>query len=445
MTLISRRSFIAFLAAALAQVRGWAQGLARVDWVWLGACTADGITIKAHAQPGASLQLLAAIRDAPEGSPSVRRTAVADDNGVATFVLDNLQPRARYRYTVGAEGTAPLAGSFRTFAEGPLSFRAVFSSCATSGSRSAVFTHIRAQQPDLFFHMGDLHYRNIRTNEPVRFARAFQEVLTSPTQSELFRNVPVAYTWDDHDYGPDNSDRTSPSRAAALASYRVFVPHYPMETASESTIHQAFTVGRVRVLMTDNRSARSSALIRPSERTMLGQVQLAWLLDELEKARDAPLVIWVNTVPWITKRNEAITEGWAPYAAERRTIADAILRLGLTGRLLMLSGDAHMLAIDDGTNSEYAAGAAAGQRGFVVAHAAPLDRWPRLKGGRYSHGQVASNGQFGVLDVVDDGDSVRVEIQGWRGASPVPGMRIAFTCRDGRCLAPVTTAPDGAG
>jgi hypothetical protein len=104
-----------------------------------------------------------------------------------------------------------------------------------------------------------------------------------------------------------------------------------------------------------------------------------------------------------------------------------------------------MLAIDDGSNSEYAAGAPSGQRGFVVAHAAPLDRWPRLKGGRYSHGQIAANGQFGVLDVVDDGETVRVEIQGWRGASPVPGMRIAFTCLDGRCTAPVTTAPAGAG
>src|SRR5262245_33283919 len=57
-TLISRRSFIAFLAAALAQVRGWAQGLPRVDWAWVGGCTAEGVTIKAHARPGATLQLL---------------------------------------------------------------------------------------------------------------------------------------------------------------------------------------------------------------------------------------------------------------------------------------------------------------------------------------------------------------------------------------------------
>jgi phosphodiesterase/alkaline phosphatase D-like protein len=444
MRLLSRRSFLALLAAMLAQVRGWAQLRPAVDWVWSGACTADGVTIKAHARPGAMILLVASPLDTAAVSSTVTRAAVADANGVATFVLGDLEERTRYGYSVSTEGTAALEGTFRTFSNRALSFRAVFASCAGSGSRSAVFTQMRAQQPDLFFHMGDMHYRNIARNLPALYARAYQDVLTSPTQSQLYRNVPIAYMWDDHDYGPDNSDGTSPSREAALASYRVFVPHYPMDARSESTIHQAFTIGRVRVIMTDTRSARSSPRVGAAERTMLGERQLAWLLEELEDAADAPLVLWVNTIPWITKRNEATDEGWAPYDVERRTIADAIVRLRLSDRLVMLSGDAHMLAIDDGTNSEYSLNASQGSKGFVVAHAAPMDRWPRIKGGNYSHGQVAANGQYGVLDVVDEGERVQVTIQGWRGGSPVPGMRLSFTCADGRCTAPVVT-PAAAG
>ena len=205
-----------------------------------------------------------------------------------------------------------------------------------------------------------------------------------------------------------------------------------MDARSEATIHQAFSVGRVRFLITDTRSARSPRTVPAAERTMLGRDQLAWLLAELQKASDAPLVIWINTVPWITKRNEATIEGWAPYAVERRIIADAIKRHGLTRRLLMLSGDAHMLAIDDGTNSEYATGAASGDRGFVVAHAGPMDRYPRIKGGRYSHGQIAQNGQFGVLDVVDDGRSVQVTIQGHRGGGARLGHATPVHLRGGR-------------
>jgi hypothetical protein len=45
----------------------------------------------------------------------------------------------------------------------------------------------------------------------------------------------------------------------------------------------------------------------------------------------------------------------------------------------MISGDAHMVAIDDGTNSDYADG---GGGGFPVFHAGALDRSSSVKGGR---------------------------------------------------------------
>jgi hypothetical protein len=76
----------------------------------------------------------------------------------------------------------------------------------------------------------------------------------------------------------------------------------------------------------------------------------------------------------------------------------------------MLSGDAHMLAIDDGTNSDYADG---GGAGFPVMHAAALDSTPSLKGGPYSHGAFPGTGQFGLMTVTDsDGDVIHVSWQG---------------------------------
>ena len=86
----------------------------------------------------------------------------------------------------------------------------------------------------------------------------------------------------------------------------------------------------------------------------------------------------MNTVPWITKRDESTKEGWAPFARERRRIADAIVRLGLVERLVMLGGDAHVLAMDDGTHSQYSTVPGAPARGFVVAHAARLRLQGRL-------------------------------------------------------------------
>jgi alkaline phosphatase D len=217
--------------------------------------------------------------------------------------------------------------------------------------------------------------------------------------------------------------------------YRQFVPHYPLEAGGRLGIHQAFTIGRVRVIMTDSRSQRGPSRGASQGRTMLGAGQLRWLMGELSSAASAPLVIWVNTVPWIASPGSG-SDNWGSYAREREEIANHIDALGLTRRLLMLSGDAHMVAIDDGTHSNYATGNGRGQRGFVVMHAAPLDRRTSVKGGPYSHSVSARRGQFGIVDIIDDGASLTVELGGRdRGGNPIPGMRLALSCDGQQCAA----------
>jgi phosphodiesterase/alkaline phosphatase D-like protein len=214
--------------------------------------------------------------------------------------------------------------------------------------------------------------------------------------------------------------------------YRQLVPHYPLESAGESGIYQAFSLGRARVILTDSRSQRDP-VAGASRRSMLGRRQLQWLKDQLASAVGAPLVVWVNPVPWIAGPG-AGGDTWVSYAAERADIANHIERLGLTSKLIMLSGDAHMVAIDNGSHSNYATGAARGGRGFVVVHAAPLDRATSVKGGPYSHGVARHRSQFGLLEVTDDGATLAVEVSGRDVAGrALPGMRLSLRCADGRC------------
>ena len=115
------------------------------------------------------------------------------------------------------------------------------------------------------------------------------------------------------------------------------------------------------------------------------------------------LLVWVNTVPWIVADGDG--DGWGQFAAERSLIAERIAALGLGPRMAMMSGDAHMLAFDDGRNNAHG--------GFVVAQAAPLDRFSSTKGGPYSHAPAAQrNGQFGVLRVTDDGTDADLPLPG---------------------------------
>ncbi len=125
------------------------------------------------------------------------------------------------------------------------------------------------------------------------------------------------------------------------------------------------------------------------------------------------------------------------YADERSALARRITSLGLQSRLVMLSGDAHMLAFDDGRNNV--------NGGFVVAQSGPLDRFVRPKGGPYSHEPpVQKNGQFATLQVEDTGTVLTATLQGHRhlgsGRSVlVPETRLQLRCAGGRCeLVPPT-------
>jgi hypothetical protein len=123
-------------------------------------------------------------------------------------------------------------------------------------------------------------------------------------------------------------------------------------------------------------------------------------------------VVWVSPSPWIGP-DEPGNDTWAGFPDERRRLAELIERSGIEN-LVMLAGDAHMVGLDDGTNSGYGRD---GGGGFPVAHGAALDRPGGVKGGPYSHGAFPGAGQFGVLRVDDDGTEVRVELSGrtWTG------------------------------
>jgi phosphodiesterase/alkaline phosphatase D-like protein len=396
-----------------------------VVWVWSGAVTTNSAVVKARLEPTVRQARLRVSSIAePESVIAVPANGFsqADSDGVVTFPVSGLKPGTEYRYVVETNGGLGLEGRFQTFVDGPMSFRLGFASCATTGSNHPIFDTLRNLNPLLFIHMGDFHYEDIKQNDPSLFRRAYDRVLTSPRQGAFYRSTPIAYVWDDHDFGPNDADGTSPSKPAALKTYQQCVPHYPLSPVNGEvkTIQQAFTIGRVRFLITDSRAERVPEDQEDGpEKTMLGKDQLEWLRRELKATRGRyPLVVWVNGVPWITKNEPGSDHGWEPYSHERTLIADMIKEFGLVDHLLMLSGDGHMVAIDDGTNSNYASDRASNERAFPVIHAAPLHRYPRVKGGPYSHGVYAPKRwfpliqakQFGLMDLEDDGRRIRIEL-----------------------------------
>jgi hypothetical protein len=103
-----------------------------------------------------------------------------------------------------------------------------------------------------------------------------------------------------------------------------------------------------------------------------------------------------------------------------------------------------MVAIDDGTHSNFATHGVAGEKGFPVMHAAPFDRYARPKGGPYSHGVAGrrilfgliSIQQFGLAEIRDDGEVLEVSLTGRneRGGL-LRGMSLELRCDEQGCRA----------
>lgn len=392
--------------------------------MWSGAVTTESarVKVKAATDQVPVLRLTSPGGSTRELAPSGRVSA--DNNAwVLDYWIDGLQPDSAYAYDVSGEG-----GKFRTPPAGPSSFTVALGSCAETGSEHPVFLTIARHEPLFFLHTGDFHYEDIAVNDVNVFHRAYARALQSKAQSAVFRNMAVAYMWDDHDFGPNNSDSSSPSREASRRAYRVNVPHYPLVVAGNGAIHHAFTVGRVRFIMSDMRSERSPLNVPEGPaRSMLGAEQKAWLKKEMLAARDThALIVWVNSVPWIgTDSGSENEDRWTGFTTERAELA-AFFEENKITNLCIVSGDAHMIAIDDGTNNRYGPSAAPGA---PVFQAAALDRRGSVKGGPYSHGTFPGPGQFGLLRVTDNGGAeVRVEMSG-RNHEDKELVRHAFTVR----------------
>lgn len=418
---------------------------------WSGAITPHSAVVKAKLRHHGEEAWLLVDPDPAFRNPARIGPVLSDSNhaDVVAFGLDHLRPETVYHYMLEVRGIreATKAGKFTTFPRGPAWFRFAFASCGRTGSTNASYEMIRRNDPLFFLCTGDFHYEDIRTNRVEKFWHAYDKVLASPVQARLYREVPLVYVWDDHDYCGNNSDDRAAARPEARAAYGDYIAHYPFAfEGSEAPIAQAFEVGRAKFLVTDLRSQRepSNAREGPSK-TMLGTAQKEWLKAQLLAANGRfPLIFWVSSVPWSGSAHTnhywavgtnqfgrihhadldyaqrhghrhhapAGVDSWAAYTTERREIADFIRSNHIRG-LVLLHGDMHALAADNGSNTDFST--AGGGHGFPLFAAAPLDREWSLKGGPYSEGVYKPSkgeGCFGLVDVRDLGDRILVHFSG---------------------------------
>lgn len=374
--------------------------------LWLGALTSTSITAAARMSlSSASVRLVATA-----GQTVLRGDPAATVGNITKLTIAGLTPDTSYVATVEADGNAAagISGAFKT---APTSggFTVAFGGDVSEKSNHVVFDTIRNLAPLMFIHLGDAHYNNVIVNSQANYRAVFDELAANPRQALLYRTIPTAYVWDDHDFSDNNSDSTAVNKSASAAVYRARVPHYALPDATG--VWQTFDIGRIRFVLTDQRSAASvNSATDNASKSMLGAAQKTWFKGLLS-ASPGKLIVWFCPRAFGGVAT-AGADHWGGFTAERLELADHI-HANCAGRVVVLSADAHALAIDDGSHHAYAAGGLEPLRTF---QAAPLDRTPDsviYGSAQYSAGWFNANGQFGTMQIVDAGGST-IDVT-WRG------------------------------
>jgi PhoD-like phosphatase len=383
-----------------------------VQVFWSGALAPHSITVKARMSAALDSVRLAYCPAPCWSGPvySAYTTTDSISDFVATFTLDGLLPDREYQYRFEVGGMIDAAterlGRFRTPADAPADFSFVFGSCNGMGTHP-VWQAMRERDPLFFLSTGDLHYRDPNSAQVDAHRDPYREdILSFSPMKDLLHEVPIAYMWDDHDFCGNGSDASFLGKTSAAQAYREYVPHYPLHDAIG--IHQSFTIGRVHFILSDLRSSKTAE-------SMMSNAQFAWLLGEFLYARDNGLVAaWVTPLTW---NSMDYPENWGCQPAERTGLNDLLFGLGVKDAFI-LAGDAHMLAIDDGTHADFSTQQEL-QYYYPIFQAAAIARFGSYKGGVFNQGGWHANpdmahGQFGEVIVADNGEEVCITFNGWR-------------------------------
>ncbi|MES2572805.1 MAG: hypothetical protein V4710_22470, partial [Verrucomicrobiota bacterium] len=147
----------------------------------------------------------------------------------ATAIIDGLQPGTRYFYEVLVEDRPQTFSPLPSFVTAPLPGtsgrqRIAFGSCVGetqifAAPAWAELAERRELGPqgggfDLLLMLGDNHYAN--TTEIAKLRTHYTAHRLTAGWRDLSARTPIYAIWDDHDFGPDNSDGTLKGKENSL-------------------------------------------------------------------------------------------------------------------------------------------------------------------------------------------------------------------------------------
>jgi alkaline phosphatase D len=245
----------------------------------------------------------------------------------------------------------------------PLVSRIAFGSCASETHPQPVLDLVVQHKPDIFVYLGDNIYGD--TYDMKILQAKYDSLAAKPEFQRLKKNVKLFATWDDHDYGWNDSGKWYPHKKE---SKEMFLKFFDEPANSDRRKHEGIYTSymfegdgkKMQLILLDNRTFRSNLRMYRGElnddekyfypldyypheikdSVLLGEEQWKWLEQELKKPADIRIIGSGSQFGIAFNGYEA----WANFPHEQKRFLDLIKKTKASG-VLFITGDVHYAEI----------------------------------------------------------------------------------------------------
>lgn len=269
----------------------------------------------------------------------------------AQFVATEVQPGREYRYEVYINNekvniihrlefqTLPST----TQIDSSFTFKMALGSCFfTKEDDSAedlrIINAIEQKAPDVMLWLGDnVYLRNGEWNSEAGLHKRYTATRSHPILQPLLGKMHHYAIWDDHDYGPNNHNRSFIYKDKSMKAFENFWANPTYGFPGQQGVTTQFSWGDVDFFLLDNRWFRSANNSVTGDGAYFGNEQIRWLIESL-KASKAAFKIIANGGQIVNPAK--VYENYANYEEERKYLFELLDKEKIEG-VLFLSGDRH--------------------------------------------------------------------------------------------------------
>ncbi|BDB56487.1 alkaline phosphatase [Flavobacterium ammonificans] len=208
------------------------------------------------------------------------------------------------------------------------------------GSNYSIFESIAKKNPDIMLWGGDnVYLREADWDSKSGIYHRYTHSRALKEMQPLLASTQNIAIWDDHDFGPDDSDRSFYNKYITQQAFKDFWANksYGMDAEQKEGIFSSYNWSDAELFLLDNRFFKSPNKRLTGEKTMLGSAQIKWLIDALTYSKASFKIIVIGGQVLNT---EAVFENYENYKSEKDFLLSEILANQIKG-VVFISGDRH--------------------------------------------------------------------------------------------------------